>query len=60
MVNLYFLNDPDLDPAAVEEHPDSDDHNEEYHDGGGCGAYECRERVVVSGGNGVPGLYVGN
>ena len=49
-----------LDPAAVEEHPDSDDHNEEYHDGGGCGAYECRERVVVSGGNGVPGLYVGN
>lgn len=49
-----------LDPAAVEEHPDRDDHNEEHHDGGGCGADERRKRVVVSGGDGVPGLYVGN
>ena len=47
-----------LNPAAVEEHADRDDHDEEHDDGGGGGADERREGVVVSGGDGVPGIDV--
>ena len=34
---------PHLDPAAVEENPDPDDHNEKHNDGGRCSTDERRE-----------------